>query len=71
MKYVLIDDTGTDIFTKEFNNYDDALLTGDKDFSLLTSLEKKHRKGFYILETVNPDEDAIDHYDGNPIKSWI
>ena len=27
----------------------------------------KYTERFYVLESVNPDEDADDHFDGNPI----
>lgn len=71
MRYILIDDCKEDMFTKEFDNAEDAIAEGEKDFSMLTKVDKKRRAGFYVLESVNPDEEADNHFDGNIIKQWM
>ena len=71
MKYVLIDQTDTDWFTDEFDDLDEAIAAGDSAFSLLTKIDKKRRTEFYLLESVNPDEDAENHLDGTVIKQWM
>lgn len=71
MKYILVDETKTDMFTKEFDDKQKALEEGEREFALLTSFDKKRRLGFYVLESINPDEDAENHFDGNIIKQWI
>lgn len=70
MKYILIDTKGCDTFTKEFDSKEEAIKTGDQDFAYLTKNDKKNRE-FYLLESVNPDEDAENHFDGDVIKTWL
>ena len=36
----------------------------------LTKCDQKRRTAFYVLGSVNPDEDAPDHYDGDIVKRW-
>lgn len=67
MKYILIDDCKTDLFTKEFDNKETAIETAKADFGRLTPADKKRRIGFYVLESVNPAEDAENHLDGTVI----
>lgn len=70
MKYTLIDYRGGDLFTKEFSSMEEAINVGENDWSHLTSQEKNKCIDFYILESVNPDEWAEDHFDGDIIKRW-
>lgn len=70
MKYIVIDIKDGDMFDKEFDSKDEALKNADKDWNYLTENEKKSREAFYVLESVNPDEDAENHYDGNVIKNY-
>ena len=70
MKYILIDDCDSDIFTKEFENVQDAIEEGNRDFDYLTEYDKKRRNAFYLLESVNEDTEADDHFDGDVLKSW-
>ena len=72
MKYILMDQIKNgDLFTKEFNNLDEAIKAGETDFNHLSEYDKNRREYFFVLETVNPDENAMNHYDGNPVKEWI
>ena len=71
MKYVLIDQTDTDMYTREFDNIEDAIDAGDTDFARLTKHDLKRRSEFYLLESANPDEDAENHLDGDVVKSWM
>ena len=70
MRYIIMDYTDGDCFTDEFDNKEEAILEAEGKWSNLTRFEKKHRTEFYVLESVNPDEDAPDHYDGNDVKRW-
>ena len=45
------------------------LKQGERDFGYKST--KDHCTEFYVLESVNPDEDAVNHFDGDIIKSWI
>ena len=71
MKYILIDQTMTDSFDEEFNNLEEAIKAGDRAFDQLTEHDKKQRTAFYLLESINPDESAENHYDGNIVKEWM
>lgn len=70
MKYILMDDCGSDIFTKEFNNAEEAISEGDRDWEYLTEYDKKRRNAFYLLESVNEDPESDEHFDGDIVKSW-
>lgn len=71
MRYVLMDVRKNDeIWSEEFDDLDAAIAKGQKDFDSLTEKEKKNVESFYILESVNPDETADNHYDGNIIREW-
>lgn len=68
MKYIVIDTRKNDEFTKEFDKADEAIKFADYEWSRMTSHDKKECAAYYVLESVNPDEDADDHFDGNPVK---
>ena len=74
MKYIVCDYKNGDLFTSEFDNLDQAISSANKAWNSLTSVEQKNRTDFYLLESVNPDIDATDHFDGNIIidfkKIW-
>lgn len=70
MKYILMYDCGSHIFTKEFENEQEAIEEGQRDFDSLTEYDKKRRNAFYLLESVNEDPEADDHFDGDVLKSW-
>ena len=67
MRYIVIDERKNDFFTEEFENKDEAIKTAKSDWNRLTEHDKKRTERFYVLESANPDEDADDHFDGNPI----
>ena len=71
MKYIIIDIKDGDMFDKEFDSKDEAIKEANKQFSWLTESDKKKRSAFYVLESVNPDEEADNHYDGEVIKKYI
>lgn len=71
MKYIVMDETKTDIFTVEFDNLPDAINYADIAYGCLTNYDKKQRIAFYVLESVNPDEEAEDHHDGEILKQYI
>lgn len=71
MKYIIIDVKKGDMFNKEFDNKAEALKQAEIDFSYLTKADIKEREAFYVLESINPDEEAENHYDGEVVKRWI
>ena len=70
MKYIIIDENNGDMFNKEYESREEALKQAEIDWGYLTDREKEKRTAFYVLESVNPDEEAPDHYDGEPIKVY-
>ena len=66
MKYVVIDDNRGDIFTAEYQTAEQAIEEAKNQYNHKTAGEKKQSK-IYVLESVNPDEEAVDHLDGNVI----
>ncbi len=71
MRYILIDHKRHDEFTQEFDDLGEAIKAGQYDWDRMTNADKKLRSEYYVLESVNPDEDAPDHYDGNPVYDWM
>ena len=70
MKYIVIDTRKNDEFTKEFEKADEAVAWAEYEWDRMTEHDKKDCAAYYVLESVNPDEDAEDHFDGNPIKTF-
>lgn len=70
MKYIVMEEKAHDTFTKEFETAEEAIKEAKSDWEWLTDYDRKHYTAFYVLESVNPDEDAQDHFDGNIIKSF-
>jgi len=69
MKYIVIDERkdGTgDIFSVEFAELKPAIEEAGRQWGHLTAAEKEDRE-IFVLESVNPDPDAEDHFDGNPV----
>ena len=71
MRYIIIDVSRGDMFTKEYEDKAEAIKQAEIDFSYLTDYDKKQRSDFYVLESANPDEEAENHYDGEVVKRWI
>ena len=76
MRYVVIDsrkDGIGDLFNLEFESLDEALTVADRQWCCLTSTEK-NRRTVFVLRSVNPDEDAEDHFDGDVMwadDNWV
>lgn len=71
MKYIIIDSKNGDMFTEEFETREEAINAADRAWTYLTEKDKKRREAFYVLESVNPDPEAVDHYDGNLVKNYM
>lgn len=72
MKYVIVDQIKNDgdIFTTECATLEEAIKEADIQFAYLTKADKKNRKSFYILESIDPDEESPSHLDGDIIKEY-
>ena len=71
MKYIVVQESRGDEFDNEFDTLQEAIEAADYEYHHMTELEKKKCKYFYILESANPDPDAADHFDGNPVKEYM
>lgn len=72
MKYVLIDMLKNgDMFNKEFNEKAAAISAAQNTWSSLTEHDRKRRESFYVIESINPDAQSADHFDGDIILSLI
>ena len=76
MRYIYFIGNGNWEDTHESNDKDELIKLCKHYWGYISSsLTDKEKKNYYsyVLETVNPDEDAEDHYDGNPVfdaKKW-
>lgn len=71
MRYILVDQTATDAFTEEFETKEEAIAAGARQFNYLTESDLKERTAFYVLKSINPDEEAENHFDGEIVKEWL
>lgn len=69
MKYLVIYAKGNE-FVEEFDNKEDAFKNADYQWAHLTRNEKRNCDAFYVLESVNPDEEAEDHMDGDVLREY-
>ena len=72
MKYIIFDERDNgNYLTEEYDNKEEAIREADKEWDKYTTdEEKRHTVAFYVLESANPDEDATNHFDGNPVKEY-
>lgn len=70
MKYILIDEVNGDQYTSESNDFEALAKKAEREWSYLTDAEKENRSAFFIIESINPDEEAENHFDGNVLKDW-
>lgn len=70
-KYILMYEKNGDIFTDYFTEAEKAIEAGEDKLYRMTKYEKARCSGLYVLETVNTDKEAEDHFDGDIVKRWI
>jgi len=70
-KYVVVDERRNTIFTTEWNKLGEALIDAEGQWHLLCKYDQEHTDNFYVLESANPDVDAENHLDGNPVKVYV
>ena len=69
-EYILMDWKGDDCFPEYYDTAEEGIKAGDRDWDHLTEREKRERRAFYLLKTVDPDPESEYHYDGDIIKDW-
>lgn len=76
MKYIIWRDIVWDkrhsgqVFTEEYDNKEEAVREADLIWKETTDEEKRHFVDFLVLESVDPDENSVNHYDGNEVKRY-
>ena len=71
MKYIVVNGTKYEEDVKEFDDVNMALKEAEYLWNHLSDHDKKHLENFYVLESINPDEDAVNHMDGNYVARWV
>ena len=72
MRYIVFDERKNgELFTEEFEDRDEAIKTAEYDWDRRTEYDKKRTEAYYVLESVNPDEDADNHFNGNIVVAFI
>ena len=64
MKYIYISGTMQDQEVVESDNLDELIARADSDWAHMWESDRKKITSHYVLESVNPDEDAENHFDG-------
>lgn len=70
MKYIVMDYRDGDLFTEEFSTAEEAIVAAEYGWNHLTDNEKSEREEFFILKSINPDDDAENHLDGDIVRRW-
>lgn len=65
MKYIYISGTEHDQDVTESDNKEELIELAKRDWARMCADDKKRTFVHYVLESVNPDEDADNHFDGN------
>lgn len=67
MKYIVIDTKGADTFEKAFATKEEAIKYARNEWNSLTDSDKSKRSAFYVLESVDPEDENGHFYDGDII----
>lgn len=72
MRYIIWDERDNgNVYPEEYDSKKEAIRTADTWWkNWITDEDKRHIVAFYVMESDNPDEDALNHYDGNEIKRY-
>ena len=70
MKYLVIDQRKYDEFVEEFSTKEEAIAFADKEWKGMVKADQDSTVAYYILESVNEDEEADDHFDGDIVKEY-
>lgn len=65
MKYIYITGTEHDEEVTESNNKEELIEMAKRDWSHMNDEDKKRTVNHYVIESINPDEDAENHFDGD------
>ncbi|WP_026659231.1 hypothetical protein [Butyrivibrio sp. AC2005] len=71
MKYIGIDCKNTgELFVQEFGTKKEAISVAKKAWNALAEFQKSIRDNFYVIESIDPDEESKRHLDGDLIIAF-
>lgn len=70
MKHIVMDYRDGELFTEEFETEAEAIEAAEAEWNHLSESDKKHRESFTVLKSINPDEEAENHLDGDIVRRW-
>lgn len=70
MKYLVIDETRGDMFVEEFETEEKATEYAETYWNYKCEADKKKCSEYYVLESINPDPEAENHFDGDVVKRY-
>lgn len=70
MKYIVMDYKSGELFTEEFATEAEAIEAAEAEWNNLSEHDKAKRDEYFVLESINPDEEAENHLDGDIVKRW-
>lgn len=69
-KYIFIEGQKGSEWPQEFNTKEEAIKVADYSWNHREEADRQATEYAYILESVNPDEETPDHFDGDIIKIY-
>ena len=71
MNYIGIDCINSgELFVQEFGTQRAAISAAKKAWESLSEYDKSIRDNFYVIESINPDEESVNHLDGNMVIAF-
>ena len=71
MNYIGIDCINSgELFVQENRTKREAISVAKKAWESLSEYDKSIRDNFYVIESINPDEESVNHLDGNLVIAF-
>ena len=71
MNYIGIDCINSgELFVQEFGTKRETISVAKKAWESLSEYDKSIRDNFYVIESINPDEESVNHLDGNLVIAF-
>lgn len=70
-KYIIVDGRDHEEWTIEFDNREEAIKELMSEWECLSKYDKENVKYMYVLESVNQDEEAPDHFEGEYVAELV
>lgn len=71
MKYLIMEfEVNGDVYVEEYNCKNVAICAADDMWKKMTKYDKSRVNSFFVLESVNEDENSCNHFDGDIVKEF-